>query len=166
MTNPRVLSLPPPSAFASRPPPGNNRINPQKTKKKQSKAFLSANPLLSTKLKAAVEEKLAAGGSHIIAEAGGGDVPSDSPSLAASAEAPGAAGGPAATETGDATAVAPPSHGADETEASSSPAEGEESDVAEAAVESDGGGVLLEPGVPSVEALFETDVFSKAGGKA
>lgn len=130
---------------------------------------MSANPLLSEKLKAAVEEKLAAGGSRITAEAGG-DVPSDSPSLAASAE-----GAPdtaeeveisTAARTGDATAtISPPGAGDADADAASSTSEGVASTSEKPGFESERD-VLLEPGVPSVEALFETDVFSKVEGKA
>ena len=92
-----------------------------------------------------MKEKLAAEDSHIIAEAsasaaaaageGAGDIPSDSPSLAASSETP------------DAEAVA----------ASAAPiTSSKDAGVA------DDGGVLLEPGVASVEELFDSDVFSKS----
>ncbi|CAM9566603.1 unnamed protein product [Scytosiphon promiscuus] len=113
--------------------------------REKSKAFLLANPRLAKKLEAAVVEKLDAGDSHITAEAAG-DVPADPPSLAASSENVETAAGP----PDDATAV---SSGEREEEI---PLEAED--------------VLLEPGVGSVEDLFESDVFSKVpvpgGGEA
>jgi len=125
----------------------------------QSKAFLSANPLLSKKLKAAVEEKLAAGDSHITAEAGG-DVPSDSPSLAASAD-----GAPDTTEEEEVVAAAQTGDAPEGSDAAASSSTEGGASAEKPGFESERG-VLLEPGVPSVEALFETDVFSKVEGKA
>eukprot|EP00903_Cladosiphon_okamuranus_P017895 g16468.t1 len=113
--------------------------------REKSKAFLAANPRLSKKLETAVKEKLAAEDSHIIAEAAAaatGNIPSDSPSLAASSEAPD-------TAVADSTASPPVGDTGDEPIVSSK-------DVATE------GGVLLEPGVASVEELFESDVFSKS----
>lgn len=101
-----------------------------------------ANPRLSKKLEAAVKEKLAAEDSHIIAQAAAADIPSDSPSLAASSETPD-------TAVADSIASPPVRDVGDEPTVSS------KDGVAE-------GGVLLEPGVASVEELFESDVFSKS----
>lgn len=111
----------------------------------QSKAFLLANPKLAKKLEAAVVEKLEAGDSHITAEAGG-DVPADPPSLTASSETPERMAGSPDGTTGVSV---------------------EERDEVMPREEED---VLLEPGVGSVEELFESDVFSQVpvsgGGEA
>lgn len=100
-----------------------------------------ANPKLAKKLEACVVEKLDAGESHITAEAAG-DVPADPPSLAASSESLETAAGPPDDASGERN--------------EGMPLETED--------------VLLEPGVGSVEELFESDIFSKAsvsgGGEA
>lgn len=124
-----------------------------------------ANPRLSQKLEAAVKEKLAAEDSHIIAEAAAaataaGDVPSDSPSLAASSELPDAAGGQSIGSPlvgGEVGVEDEPSVSSEDTEAEG---KGGKDGGRRGEVESDGG-VLLEPGVASVEELFKSDVFSK-----
>lgn len=122
----------------------------------QSKAFLLENPLLSKKLEAAVVEALAAGDSHIDAAATGGDVPSDPASLIASSETSSTAAG---TTNADASSLSAGPGGA----ASSSSPEGVSTDEEkEKAVEPEG--VLLEPGVGSVDELFESDVFAKEAG--
>ncbi|CAB1110014.1 unnamed protein product [Ectocarpus sp. CCAP 1310/34] len=115
--------------------------------REKSKAFLLANPRLSEKLKAAVIETLSAGES--CGNAGAvGDVPSDPPSLASSTE-PSDVADDAVPEsaTGDASVSSP---------GGVLGKGGEREEVVEAE------GVLLEPGVGSVEELFESDVFSKA----
>ncbi|CAN0011701.1 unnamed protein product, partial [Ectocarpus sp. 12 AP-2014] len=115
--------------------------------REKSKAFLLANPRLSEKLKAAVMETLTAGESHGTAGAAG-DVPSDPPSLASSTE-PSDVADDAVPEsaTGDASVSSP----------GGVLGKGRER---EEVVEAEG--VLLEPGVGSVEELLESDVFSKA----
>lgn len=121
-----------------------------------------ANPRLSKKLEAAVVEKLAAGDSHIIAEAAAGDVPSDSPSLAASSESP---DDDAAVAVEDNTASSPVGGAGDEPSLSSKDVvdeEGKDGGGGRGAVGvKSEGGVLLEPGVASVEELFKSDTFSK-----
>ena len=117
-----------------------------------------ANPRLSKKLEAAVKEKLAAEDSHIIAEAAAaaaGDIPSDSPSLAAS------------PEDGDSTGPLPGEEAgvADEPSFSSKGVVAQEGKGrGGTGVAKSDGGVLLEPGVASVEELFKSDAFSKRTG--
>eukprot|EP00752_Nemacystus_decipiens_P006011 g5429.t1 len=127
--------------------------------REKSKAFLLANPRLSKKLESAVKDKLAAEDSHIIAEAeaaAAGDMPSDSPSLAASSELSDAAvGGVGTGEVGEVGEVG------------DGPSFSSEDAVAEGGdggpgVEEEDGGVLLEPGVASVEELFESVALSKS----
>lgn len=120
----------------------------------QSKAFLVAHPRLSQKLEAAVKEKLAAGDSHILAEAAE-NIPSDAPSLAASSEPPDA-------PVGDSTASPPVGGVADETSSSSRDAVPEKSKGGGPGVVGGEAEVLLEPGVASVEELLKSDVFSKS----
>lgn len=92
-------------------------------------------------------ENLSAGDSHSTAGAAG-DVPSDHPSLASSTEASDVADdGVLDSATGDASV-------------SSTDGVLGKGGKREEAVEAEG--VLLEPGVGSVEELFESDVFSKA----
>lgn len=134
----------------------------------QSKAFLLENPQLCHKLEKAVAEKLAAG--DTATDAKSGDVPSDPPSVVASSEnaetipldlgdgedepgsltadesaTPGSGGGD--VPRGDGSVTSPPLDVGKE--------DGEE-------------GVLLEPGVASVEELFERNTFKtetqKEGG--
>lgn len=123
----------------------------------QSKAFLSENPQLCSKLAKAVSEKLAAGDTAV-QPAETGDVPSDPPSVAAASE--------------DADAVQP-GPGGPEDESSPSPQEGsvtprDDGSAVSPAVNIGAGeveGVLLEPGVTSVEELFERNTFKTEGQK-
>lgn len=124
----------------------------------QSKAFLSENPQLCSKLAKAVSEKLAAGDTAVQG-AETGDVPSDPPSVIAASE--------------DADAVQP-GVGGQEDESSSSPPEGsvtprDDGSAVSSAVDIGAGkgeeGILLEPGVASVEELFERNTFRTEGQK-
>ena len=146
----------------------------------QSKAFLSAHPLLSQKLQKAIVANLASGETHIGAETR--DIPSDPAfPIAASSEN---------IDAEDTTAVAPEvqpgqnpenSRVTPENSGVSSENSGGQGSLASGAGGSssapaprgDGGevgeGVLLEPGVASVAELFDPDVLTKKpvneGGK-
>lgn len=110
-------------------------------------------------------EKFAAGDSDITSEAtGGGDVPSDPAPLTTSSETPDTAAAAAAgpTTVSDASSLSPDPEG----DASSLSLGG----VSSSSTDGEGGkgveseGVLLEPGVGSVDELFESDVFTKVAG--
>lgn len=103
------------------------------------------NPQLTEKLKAAVVGKLASDDADASSQMG--DVPSDPPSVAAAPEEPDV---PADVQSEAEDAPSAPPANSDEP-----------SRTADRGLEVEDEGVLLEPGVASVEELFRSDAFSK-----